>query len=166
MGFTAVEGLVMGTRSGSLDPGVLLWMIEQAHMNVDEIGSLLYRRSGLLGVSGMSSDIRTLLASDAPASAEAVDLFCYRIRANSVRWRPRSAGSMRSSSPQASANTRHRCASAYAASRRGWACRSTRARTRDMDRASTIRKLRSNYGSHPTNKELMIARHTLSRLDG
>lgn len=79
MGFTAVDGLVMGTRSGSLDPGVVLWMLEEGGMDARAIESLLYKRSGLLGVSGLSSDMRTLLASDDPRAAEAVDLFCYRI---------------------------------------------------------------------------------------
>ncbi|RKP49597.1 acetate/propionate family kinase [Pararobbsia silviterrae] len=79
MGFTAVEGIPMGTRSGSLDPGVILWMIDEAKMDTRAIADLLYKRSGLLGVSGISSDMRTLLASDAPSAAEAVDLFCYRI---------------------------------------------------------------------------------------
>ena len=79
-GFTAVEGLVMGTRSGSLDPGVLLYLIEERGMSVRDLERLLYRESGLLGVSGVSSDMRALLASDAPRARLAVELFCYRIR--------------------------------------------------------------------------------------
>ncbi len=79
MGFTAVEGLMMGTRTGSLDPGVLLFLMEQKGMDAAALTRLLYKESGLLGVSGISQDMRTLLASDAPEAVEAVDLFCYRI---------------------------------------------------------------------------------------
>jgi acetate kinase len=79
MGFTAVDGLVMGTRCGSLDPGVLLYLIERHGLGARSIEKLLYTRSGLLGVSGISSDMRALLASDSPHAAEAVDLFVYRI---------------------------------------------------------------------------------------
>ena len=79
MGFTAVEGLMMGTRTGSLDPGVMLYLMEQKGMDAKALTNLLYKESGLLGVSGISQDMRTLLASDAPEAREAVDLFCYRI---------------------------------------------------------------------------------------
>ena len=79
MGFTAVEGLMMGTRTGSLDPGVLLYLMEQKGMDAAALTRLLYKESGLLGVSGISQDMRTLLTSDAPEAAEAVELFCYRI---------------------------------------------------------------------------------------
>ena len=79
MGFTAVEGLIMGTRSGSVDPGVLLYLMDEKGFDPRAIETLLYRESGLLGVSGISSDMRTLRASDAPEAAEAVALFVYRI---------------------------------------------------------------------------------------
>ncbi|NMG74300.1 acetate/propionate family kinase [Aromatoleum diolicum] len=79
MGFTAVEGLMMGTRTGSLDPGVMLYLMEQKGMDVKALTNLLYKESGLLGVSGISQDMRTLLASNAREAREAVDLFCYRI---------------------------------------------------------------------------------------
>jgi len=80
MGFTAVEGLPMGTRSGTLDPGVLLHLMDKRGMDARAIEKLLYNQSGLLGVSGSSSDMRTLLASSEPRARLAVDLFCYRIR--------------------------------------------------------------------------------------
>ncbi|MBA4109250.1 MAG: acetate kinase [Leptothrix sp. (in: Bacteria)] len=80
MGFTALDGLVMGTRCGSLDPGVVLHLMAEHKMDVPAIQELLYRQSGLLGVSGLSGDMRTLLASDAPEAAEAVNLFVYRIQ--------------------------------------------------------------------------------------
>lgn len=79
MGFTAVEGLMMGTRTGTLDPGVMLYLMQQKGMDAKALEKLLYKESGLLGVSGISQDMRTLLASDAPEAAEAVDLYCYRI---------------------------------------------------------------------------------------
>lgn len=78
MGFTSVEGLPMGTRCGSLDPGVILYLIEQRGMTTREVEKLIYTQSGLLGVSGISSDMRTLLASDDPQARLAIDLFVYR----------------------------------------------------------------------------------------
>ena len=80
MGFTAVEGLMMGTRTGSLDPGVVLYLMDQRGMDARAVEKLLYSRSGLLGVSGVSSDMRTLLDSREPRAALAIDLYCYRIR--------------------------------------------------------------------------------------
>jgi acetate kinase len=80
MGFTAVEGLPMGTRSGSLDPGVLLFLFDEFGLSVREIERLLYHESGLLGMSGLSSDMRELLASDQAAARIAVDVFVYRAR--------------------------------------------------------------------------------------
>lgn len=79
MGFTAVEGLVMGTRCGSVDPGVFVYLMDEHGMGPREIEDLIYRRSGLLGVSGISSDMRTLRSSAAPAAAEAIALFVYRV---------------------------------------------------------------------------------------
>ncbi|MBI4983872.1 MAG: acetate/propionate family kinase [Rhodocyclales bacterium] len=79
MGFTAVEGLMMGTRTGSLDPGVLLYLMDYHGMDAKALTHLLYKESGLLGVSGLSQDMRELLASAKPEAREAVDLFCYRI---------------------------------------------------------------------------------------
>ncbi|MCX7173232.1 MAG: acetate/propionate family kinase [Proteobacteria bacterium] len=79
MGFTAIEGLMMGTRTGSIDPGVLLYLMDSQHMDAKALTRLLYKESGLLGVSGISSDMRVLLASDRFEAREAVELFCYRI---------------------------------------------------------------------------------------
>lgn len=79
MGFTALDGLMMGTRCGSLDPGVLLYLEQQAGLSPDAVQTLLYEQSGLLGVSGLSSDMRVLLASPEPAAKEAIDLFTFRI---------------------------------------------------------------------------------------
>ena len=80
MGFTALDGLPMGTRCGALDPGVVLYLLSEQRMALSAVTDLLYHRSGLLGVSGESSEMRELLASDSPYAAEAIDLFVYRIR--------------------------------------------------------------------------------------
>ena len=80
MGFTALDGLPMGTRCGQLDPGVLLYMMDHEKMSPAEITELLYKKSGLKGLSGMSNDMRELEASDKPEAAEAIDYFVFRIR--------------------------------------------------------------------------------------
>lgn len=79
MGFTAVEGLMMGTRCGSIDPGVLIYLMDEHRMDARALETLIYKESGLLGVSGMTSDMRALRASDDPRAREAIDLFIYRI---------------------------------------------------------------------------------------
>ncbi len=79
MAFTALDGLPMGTRCGNLDPGVLLYLMEERGMSVAEVSDLLYYHSGLKGVSGISNDIRTLLASRDPHAQEAIELFVYRV---------------------------------------------------------------------------------------
>jgi acetate kinase len=79
MGFTALDGLMMAQRCGSLDPGVVLYLIEQRGMTAAAVRDLLYHRSGLLGVSGISDDMKALLSSYSPQAREAVDLFVYRI---------------------------------------------------------------------------------------
>ncbi len=78
MGFTALDGLVMGTRCGNLDPGVVLHLIEQKGLSAAQVSELLYQQSGLLGVSGLSSDLRELIASNHKSAREAIDLFIYR----------------------------------------------------------------------------------------
>lgn len=78
MGFTATDGLPMGERCGALDPGVVLHLIEQKGMSPKAVADLLNKQSGLLGVSGISDDVRELAASDRPEAAEALDLFVYR----------------------------------------------------------------------------------------
>jgi acetate kinase len=81
MGFTALDGLCMGTRPGRLDPGVLLHLILETRLSPGEVQDLLYERSGLLGISGKSADMRELLASESPADRLAVDYFVYRAAA-------------------------------------------------------------------------------------
>lgn len=79
MGFSALDGLVMGKRCGALDPGVILYLLDAEGMNSREISHLLYEQSGLYGVSGISDDMRELLASRDSRAAEAVQLFVYRV---------------------------------------------------------------------------------------
>ena len=79
MGFTAIEGLMMGTRCGSLDPGVIIYLMDEHGMDARALERLLYKESGLLGVSGISSDMRSLRGSQDPRAREAIDLFVYRI---------------------------------------------------------------------------------------
>ena len=78
MGFSALDGLPMGTRCGQLDPGVLLYFMDQKGMTAAEISDLLYKRSGLLGLSGLSNDMRTLEAAGTPEAREAIDYFVFR----------------------------------------------------------------------------------------
>ena len=80
MGFTALDGLVMGTRCGVIDPGVMLYLLQERKMTAKQLEDILYEKSGLLGVSGgISNDVRELLASDDPKAKEAIDLFVYRV---------------------------------------------------------------------------------------
>jgi acetate kinase len=79
MGFTPLDGIPMGTRCGTLSPDVVLHLFRQEKMNVEQVSDLLYHRSGLLGISGLSADMRDLLISRDPRAAEAVEYFCYRI---------------------------------------------------------------------------------------
>ena len=78
MSFTPLDGIPMASRCGALDPGVLLYLLREAGMSLEQLDDLLHHRSGLLGVSGLSGDVRTLLASSDPHAAEALDLFAYR----------------------------------------------------------------------------------------
>jgi acetate kinase len=79
LGFTALDGLCMGTRPGALDPGVVLYLFQTLGLSAAEVEKILYKESGLLGISGVSNDMRDLLASSEPAAHLAVDYFVYRI---------------------------------------------------------------------------------------
>lgn len=80
MGFSTVDGLPMGTRSGSVDPGVLLWMMQEKGWNAEQITEVLFKKSGLKGMSGISADMRDLEASDEPGAKRAIDFFVFRVR--------------------------------------------------------------------------------------
>lgn len=78
MGFTALDGLPMATRCGQIDPGVLLYLLQDRGLSPDDLAHLLYKESGLKGLSGLTGDMRALESSDAPEAAEAIDYFAYR----------------------------------------------------------------------------------------
>ena len=78
LGFTALDGLCMGSRPGSLDPGVVLYLFQTLGMEAKEVETILYNKSGLLGISGISKDMRDLLGSVEPSARLAVDYFVYR----------------------------------------------------------------------------------------
>lgn len=80
MGFSALDGLPMGTRCGQLDPGVVLYLMQSEGMSADQVAALLYQRSGLLGLSGLSNDMRALEAAGTAEAAEAIDYFVFRIQ--------------------------------------------------------------------------------------
>ncbi|HMN77836.1 MAG TPA: acetate/propionate family kinase [Burkholderiaceae bacterium] len=160
MGFTALDGLMMGTRTGSLDPGVVLYLMNARGMDAAAVEKLLYNGSGLLGVSGVSSDMRGLLASDAPRARLAIDLYVFRIR--------RELGSLAAAlggldAIVFTAGIGENAAAIRAAVIRDahWlgasidAAANDAGATRLHDAASRV-----NLWRVPTNEELMIARHT------
>ena len=162
LGFTACEGLPMGTRCGSLDPGVVLYLMDEMQMDARAIERLLYQESGLLGVSGLSSDMRTLLASDAPRARFAVELFVYRIS--------RELGSLAAALGGLDAMVFTGGIGEHAAPIREQVCQAAawlgvgfdsaaNAATAGATRISTADS-RVSAWVIPTNEELMIARHT------
>jgi len=164
MGFTAVEGLPMGTRSGSLDPGVILYLLEHQEMDAREIEQLIYNKSGLLGVSGISSDMRTLVTSADPRAKLAVDLFLYQIR--------RKLGSLVAALGGIDAMVFTAGIGENAPLIRSRVCHDALWLGVEIDEAANAagRACISTAASRvavwvvPTNEELMIARHTRSLL--
>ena len=164
MGFTAVDGLMMGTRCGSLDPGVILYLMDQRGMDARAIEKLIYSQSGLLGVSGLSSDMRTLLASAAPRAALAVDLYVYRIG--------RELGSLAAALGGLDALVFTGGIGENSAEIRARVCRDAAWLGVSLDEAANTAggpRIGAATGKAaawaiPTNEELMIARHTRSLL--
>jgi len=164
MGFTAVDGLPMGTRSGNLDPGVVLYLMDELQMDARAIEKLLYQQSGLLGVSGISSDMRTLLASDEPRAQFAVELFVYRIG--------RELGSLTAALGGLDAIVFTGGIGEHAVSIRERVCHAAAWLGVELDPAAnaadgpriTTAGSRVPVWVIPTNEELMIARHTLRLL--
>ncbi len=160
MGFTAVDGLPMGTRSGALDPGVVLYLMDEMKMDARAIEKLIYQESGLLGVSGISSDMRALLESKEPRAKFAVDLFVYRIG--------RELGSLAAALGGLDAVVFTGGIGERAVAIRERVCRDAgwlgieldpAANGKDGPRISTTAS-RVPAWVMPTNEELMIARHT------
>ncbi len=160
MGFTAADGLPMGTRCGSLDPGVVLYLMDELKMDARAIEKLIYQQSGLLGMSGVSSDMRTLEASDAPDAKAAIDVFVYRIG--------RELGSLAAALGGLDAIVFTAGIGENSRSLRERVCRDAAWLGIELEAAANARSgpRISTAGSHvsawviPTNEELMIARHT------
>jgi len=160
MGFTAVDGLPMGTRCGNLDPGVVLYLMDELKMDVRAIEKLIYQQSGLLGVSGISSDMRTLLASAEPRAKQAIDLYAYRIG--------RELGSLAAALGGLDAIVFTAGIGENSAELRERVCRDAAWLGLELDAeanragAQRISRPGSRLGAFvvPTNEELMIARHT------
>jgi len=164
MGFTALDGLVMGTRTGTLDPGVVLYLLQEEGMSPSEVEEVLYKRSGLLGLSGISNDMRALLDSAEPEAREAVEYFAYRAS--------RELGSLAAALGgldgvvftagigENSAEIRARiCAQA------AWlGVELDEAANRGRGPRISTPGSRTSAWVIPTNEELMIARHTLAAL--
>jgi acetate kinase len=165
MGFTAVDGLPMGTRCGSLDPGVVLYLMDELKMDARAIEKLIYQQSGLLGVSGISSDMRALLESTEPKAAFAVEQFIYRIG--------RELGSLAAAMGGVDALVFTAGIGEHSAVVRERVCRAAAwlgveldpaANTAGGPRISTPDSKTAAWVL-PTNEELMIARHTRNILD-
>jgi acetate kinase len=166
MGLTPLDGLPMGTRCGALDPGVVLYLMQHEGMSAHAVEQLLYERSGLLGVSGLSSDMRTLLASDLPAAREAIDLFVY--------WIGRELGSLVAALGGLDALVFTGGIGEHAAPIRSRVCQDAGWIGIRLDEAANSGggpriSLASSAPSAwmiPTDENLMVARHTRALLDG
>ncbi|QVQ27035.1 acetate/propionate family kinase [Achromobacter deleyi] len=166
MGFTAVDGLPMGTRSGNLDPGVILYLMDELKMDARAIENLIYRQSGLLGVSGLSSDMRTLLDSEESGARFAIDLYTYRIG--------RELGSLAAAAKGVDALVFTAGIGEHAPVIRERVCRDAAWLGLALDPAANqagdvrIHAPGSAVSAWviPTNEELMVARHTHKVCDG
>ena len=164
MGFTAADGLPMGTRCGNMDPGVVLYLMQELRMDAPSIEKLIYQESGLLGVSGISSDMRTLEASSDPAAKAAIDLFVYRIG--------RELGSLAAAMGGLDALVFTAGIGEHSVSLRERVCRDAAWLGVELDPAAnagggpriTTHASRTSAWVVPTNEELMIARHTAAVL--
>ena len=166
MGFTALDGLPMGTRCGNLDPGVALYLQGEWGMSTAEVNELLYHRSGLLGVSGISNDMRTLLASDKSSAREAIDLYVYRIN--------RELGALTAALGGIDALVFTGGIGEHAAPIRAMVCGLARWAGIRLDAAANEKKHATCISAPdsdtavwviPTNEEWMIARHTRTVID-
>ena len=166
MGFTAADGLPMGTRCGNLDPGVILYLMDELRMDARAIEKLIYQQSGLLGMSGVSSDMRTLEVSDAPSAKAAIDVFIYRIG--------RELGSLAAALGGLDAIVFTAGIGENSRSLRERVCRDAAWLGVELDAAAnehggpriSTAGSRVSAWAIPTNEELMIARHTRQLLTG
>ncbi len=160
MGFSALDGLPMGTRCGAIDPGVLLYLLQEQELDAAQLTDLLYHQSGLLGVSGLSADMRELLASAAPRAQEAVALFAYRT-AREIGSLLSAAGGIDALVFTAGIGERSGAIRARICQHLAWLGLriDTAANAANATRISTDDSAISAWVV-PTNEELMIARHT------
>jgi acetate kinase len=160
LGFTALDGLCMGTRPGALDPGVVLYLFQNLKLSAREVEGILYKKSGLLGISGISNDMRDLLGSAEPKAALAVDYFIYRAA--------REIGALASVLGGVDGLVFTAGIGENSAAIRERICRASAWLGIDLDpEANERRGPRISRGESrvsawviPTNEELMIARHT------
>ncbi len=165
MGFTALDGLPMSRRCGNLDPGVILYLMQEKGVTAAEVSNLLYNESGLLGVSGISDDMQTLLASDDPSAKQAVALFVYRIG--------RELGSMAAALGGIDALVFTAGIGEHAAEIRRRVCEDAAWLGVDLDESTNVTSGPSitHTGSRtsawviPTDEDLMIARHAWTLLN-
>ena len=164
LGFTALDGLCMGTRPGATDPGVVLYMVQGLGLTAKDVETILYRKSGLLGISGISNDMRDLLSSDEPSARLAVDYFVYRavheIGGLAAVLGGVDAVVFTAGIGENSAEVRRRICEASA-----WLGIDFDAEANDR-KGPRISRPRSRVSAWviPTNEELMIARHTATVL--
>ncbi len=166
MGFSTIDGLLMGTRSGAIDPGVLLHLLKAEGLDVDALEDLLYNRAGLLGVSGISSDMRTLLADGSPEARLAVEMFCHRAARHVGAFLPALGGldalvftgGIGENAPE----VRARILDALACFGIAWDADANAAGRADIARPGSAVRV----WIVPANEELTIARQTFALLDG
>ena len=164
MGFSALDGLPMGTRTGSLDPGVILYLMREKQMGLEALEDLLYKQSGLLGVSGLSNDMKVLQESDDPQAAKAVELFCFRV-AKEVAALASSMGGLDALVFTAGIGENSPQIRAMISERLAWL-------GVNINAGANARKAYDISGPDsrvpvfvvPTNEEMMIAKHTINVL--
>ncbi|MGP8434219.1 acetate/propionate family kinase [Paraburkholderia fungorum] len=164
MGFTALDGLPMSRRCGNLDPGVVLYLMQEKGMTAAQVSDLLYHDSGLLGVSGISDDMRVLLASDRPSAIAAITLFAYRIK--------RELGSLAAALGGLDALVFTAGIGEHSSEIRRLVCDGTAWLGMDLDQSANVgggpritnTRSRTSAWVIPTDEDLMIARHTWSIL--
>jgi acetate kinase len=164
MGFTALDGLPMGTRPGQIDPGVIFYLIEQKKMTTAAVQDFLYRGCGLKGLSGISNDVRELQSSTDPRAAFALDYFCYRVGLNAGMLAA-ALGGVDAFVFTAGIGENSAAIRAGIAARLAWLGAILDAKA-NAAHASRISAPESRIGLYviPTNEELMIARHTMATL--
>ena len=163
-GFTALDGLCMGTRPGALDPGIVLYLFQGLGLSVKEVEAVLYKRSGLLGLSGISNDMRELLASTEPAAELAIDYFVYRVA--------KETGALAAVLQGLDGLVFTAGIGEHSAEIRERVCRASSWLGIELDPDANAQHARRISAGHsrasvwviPTNEELMIARHTWSLL--